>query len=127
MIRSFSTLALPTAAVAPLALIAACGGSPAGSDSIAATNAAAPAGNAAQTVENLPEGQRTAVFLRAIRDAKQECQTVTRSVKVSAAGAPPSWEVTCDGGRQWLVAIDAAGTATVTDRAALDARTGKAG
>jgi hypothetical protein len=117
--RSFAALG-----VAPLALLAACG-SPATDAATNTTDVTVPAGNTARTVENLPEGQRTAVFLRAVRDSGQQCQTVTKSEKVSAAGAPPAWQVTCDGGRQWIVAIDAAGTATVTDRAGLDAQGGR--
>lgn len=113
MVRMLAPGAMPL-----FLLIAACSGSPTG-NAMETTNTAAPAGNTAATVENLPEGQRTAVFLRAIRDAGQQCQTVTRSQKVSTAGTTPTWQVTCDDGREWIVAIDAAGTATVADRASM--------
>lgn len=129
MIRSFSSLVLPAAAIAPLALIAACGGSPAGNDSAAATNAAAAAadaGNTAATIRALPAGQRTAVLLRAIRDAGHDCQTVTQAEEVTADGSPPTWAATCEDRNQWVVAIGADGTANVTSRADLR-KAGKAG
>lgn len=114
MIRAATRLAL---AAIPLAVVAACSGAP--SDAPAATNAATPTGNTAATVRDLPEGQRTAVFLRAIRDAGRDCQTVTKAVEVTAVQGTPTWQATCDDGAQWIVAIGADGVATVTNRAEL--------
>lgn len=122
MTRTLRSLALPAFVVAPLAMLAACGGTPGGNTAAATTNITGAQGDTADAVEKLPEGQRTAVLLRAIRDAGQQCQTVTETVKVSTAGQPPAWQATCDTGKQWIVAIDAAGTATVTDRAGLRAQ-----
>lgn len=101
----------------PLALLAGCG-SP--TPVPAATNAAAPADTTAASIRTLPDGQRTAVFLRAIRDAGHDCQGVTKSAEVTANGSPPTWQATCQDGAQWLVAIGLDGAATVTSRAALD-------
>lgn len=114
MIRAATRLALATI---PLAVVAACSDAP--SDAPAATNAATPTGNTAATVRDLPEGQRTAVFLRAIRDAGRDCQTVTKAVEVTAVQGTPTWQATCDDGAQWIVAIGADGVATVTNRAEL--------
>ena len=119
MIRPLRSIALAAAAIAPLALIAGCGGSPGGNDAAATTNAAVPAGNTAAAIRDLPAGQRTAVLLRAIRDAGRECQGVTAATEVTANGSPPTWAATCEDGNQWIVALGADGTATVTNRTEL--------
>lgn len=119
MIRSLPSLVLPVAALAPLVLIAACGGTPGGNTASDATNTAAPAGNTAATIRDLPAGQRTAVLLRAIRDAGRDCQGVTAATEVTANGSPPTWDATCEDGNQWIVAIGDNGIATVTNRAEL--------
>lgn len=92
----------------PLAL-AACDGKPAASPP-------APQGPSAfQTqVAALPEAQRNAVFIRAIRDAGQDCQGVTRSEAQSvAAGSDPVWHATCSDKATYAVVIGRDGTATV--------------
>ena len=119
MIRPLRSLVLSATVLAPLALIAGCGGSPGGNDAAATTNAAVPAGNTAAAIRDLPAGQRTAVLLRAIRDAGRECQGVTAATEVTANGSPPTWDATCEDGNQWIVALGADGTATVTNRTEL--------
>lgn len=119
MIRSPRSFVIPVAALAPLVLIAACGGSPAGNTAEPVTNAATSDGNTAATIRDLPVGQRTAVLLRAIRDAGRDCQGVTEATEVTAAGSPPTWAATCEDGAQWIVAIGANGVATVTSRSEL--------
>ena len=114
-----TTMSRPLIAFAPLALLAACGGTPTETANSATANTAAPAVNTAATVRDLPEGQRTAVVLRAIRDAGRDCQTVTKAVEVTAVQGTPTWQATCDDGAQWIVAIGADGVATVTNRAEL--------
>lgn len=110
--------ALPCALLAaPLALLAACGSPDRTPETTG--NAAAPATDYAQRVRALPEGQRTAVFLRAIRDAGRDCQTVTEATEVTAQGGPATWSALCDNGARWVVAITPDGTATVVDQAAL--------
>ncbi|SFP87347.1 hypothetical protein [Sphingomonas rubra] len=127
MIRSRSTSILPAALLAPLMLVAACGGSPGGNDAAETANVAAPDGNTAATIRDLPAGQRTAVLLRAIRDAGRDCQGVTEATEVTAQGSPPTWAATCEDGNQWIVAIGEGGTATVTNRTELRQAGGKAG
>ena len=92
------------------ALLAGCGGPARQPD--AAPTAPAADGYAAK-VAALPAGQRVGVFLRAIRDAGQDCQRVVEATTVGAAGSPPAWLATCDDKRRWVVAIADDGTATV--------------
>lgn len=73
----------------------------------------------AQSVQNelaaLPEGQRNAVFIRAIRDANQDCQHVESSTLVGEHQGFPLWSARCDGGRTFTIAIGNAGEAQVID------------
>jgi hypothetical protein len=58
------------------------------------------------------EGQRNAVFLRAIRDAGFSCQHVDRSIAVEGAGPAPMWAAHCNAERQsWAIFIASDGTA----------------
>ncbi|MDQ8758269.1 hypothetical protein RCO27_18730 [Sphingosinicella sp. LHD-64] len=89
---------------------------------LAACQANAPEpGNNAQSVQNelagLPEGQRNAVFIRAIRDANQDCQHVESSALVGAHQGFPLWSARCAGGRTFTIAIGNAGEAQVIDDA----------
>ena len=99
--------------IAALALAtAACGGSGQNqaANAISAANAAEPAGN---QVAALSEGQRNAVFIRAIRDAGLDCQHVERSVPAEAGYNLPAWRATCQGGGEYVIAIGADGTAQI--------------
>jgi hypothetical protein len=99
-------------------------------------NQAAPAANAPEPVGNqiagLSEGQRNAVFIRALRDAGQDCQHVDRSVPAGSYQGQPVWRATCQGGGEWTILIGADGTAQVlpegstidTNQAGADAATG---
>ena len=88
---------------------AACSGS--GHNQAGATaNAPVPAG---QQVAALSEGQRNAVFIRAIRDAGLDCQHVQRSVQAGSAQGMPIWRATCRGGADYMIAIGADGTAQI--------------
>lgn len=102
-------LIAPSIAMSAL-FLAACGS---GAERDAAVNAA-PADDYAERIRALPEGQRDAVLLRAIRDAGQTCQHVTRSVAVADAGGTPSWQARCDDGTTWVVTPNSGGIATVT-------------
>lgn len=105
-----------------LALLAACG-----AEQPAQTNTAAvPADDVdyLARIRSMPQGQRNAVFLRAIRDANQPCQGVTELTEVTGTGGPATWAARCDDGGRWIVAIAADGTATVTSQAAVEG-TGK--
>jgi hypothetical protein len=98
---------------AALALVtAACGGG--------GQNQAAPAANAANAVEPagnqvaaLSEGQRNAVFIRAIRDAGLDCQHVDSAVSVDAGFNLPTWRATCQGGGEYMITIGPDGSAQV--------------
>jgi hypothetical protein len=76
----------------------------------AAANAPEPAGN---QVAALSEGQRNAVFIRAILDAGLECLHVERSVPAGTARDMPVWRATCRGGAEYTIAIGADGTAQI--------------
>jgi hypothetical protein len=94
----------------PLAL-AACGDP-------APQNVAAPVPQAPSAFQNqvaaLDDGPRNAVFIRAIRDAGQDCQQVTKSeAKGDGPGGDPLWHATCSGGATYGVLIGRDGTATV--------------
>lgn len=104
----------------PLAALAACGAEPSAQNS-AAANAAASADNVdyLSRIRSMPQGQRNAVFLRAIRDANQPCQGVTELTEVTSTGGPATWAARCDDGGRWVVAIAPNGTATVTSQAAV--------
>ena len=65
----------------------------------------------AAQVAAMPEGQRNAVFIRAIRDAGQACQRVHASAPIK--GAVGAWAARCADGRHWSVTIGADGIAQV--------------
>ena len=97
--------------IAALALAtAACGGQGGNAPAAKAGNAAEPAGN---RVASLSEGQRNAVFIRAIRDAGLECQHVDSSVAAGTVQDMPVWRARCQGGGQFTIAIGADGTAQI--------------
>lgn len=72
-------------------------------------NAMAEAGYQAE-VANLPVPARNAVFIRALRDARQNCQQVTESLRQPRPGL---WAVRCDDGAGYGVMITPDGTAQV--------------
>lgn len=64
----------------------------------------------------LPEGQRNAVFFRAIRDARLSCQGVTGSEQIAAIGGKPTWRARCDDGVAHLIQVMPDGTVNVMSR-----------
>ena len=62
---------------------------------------------------SMPEAQRNAVFIRAIRDAGQECQHVESSRADGEHQGLPVWSATCSGGGTFTIVIMNNGTATV--------------
>jgi hypothetical protein len=103
-------------ALLPLVLLAGCG-------TPSTQNTAAPAVPTEPTafqnqVAALSEGQRDAMLLRAIRDARMDCQGVTGS-SPSAASTPtkPVWIARCSNGAGYGVVINADGTAGVVGAA----------
>ena len=94
-----------------LAMLAACGSD---SEAPAPVPPEADSENARARLAGLPEGQRNAVFIRAIRDARGDCQGVESSQSVGAAGGEEVWLATCSGGRRWTIQVAEDGSAAVT-------------
>jgi hypothetical protein len=69
-----------------------------------------------QRIAALDEGQRNAVFLRAIRDAGQDCQGVAGSAEGGVQFGMPSWVARCSDGRDWLIMLAPDGRAHVARR-----------
>ena len=89
--------------------LAACGRGGQTSNATAA-NTAEPVGN---QVAALSQGQRDAVFIRAIRDAGLDCQRVQGSIRVGNYRGLPVWQARCQGGGQWTIVVDNDGTAQI--------------
>ena len=68
-------------------------------------------------LETMPEGQRNGVFIRAIRDAGQECQHVERSSRAGEHQGYPLWSATCAGGGNFTIVITTGGVAQVLNDA----------
>lgn len=64
-------------------------------------------------IEALPEGQREGVFLRAIRDAGQPCQGVTKAQSTKTGDGKPAWAATCTDGPNYVLVLGQDGTMTV--------------
>lgn len=101
---------------AAFVLLAACGeaGTPGDTQSIEV-----PEGDYQARLLEMPEGQRDAVFIRAIRDAGFDCQGVESSTFLGDSAGAPTWQATCDDGEQWTIVIGNAGIAQVANSAAL--------
>lgn len=91
------------------------------------TGITVPAGDEQARLEAMPEAQRDAVFLRAIRDAGRDCQNVEQSTSQGEISGAPAWTATCDNGSQWVIVIGRDGIAQVTNAAELKAAGGNAG
>lgn len=68
-------------------------------------------------IASMPEGQRNAVFVRAIRDAGQDCQHVESSDAAGAHQGFPVWNAHCRGGGTWTIVIMNDGVAQVLNAA----------
>ena len=64
-------------------------------------------------VTGLSEGERNAMLIRAIRDARQPCQHVQESMLASEARTAPVYFATCEDGAVYAVAISAGGNVSV--------------
>ena len=69
--------------------------------------------NVQNALEAMPESQRNGVFIRAIRDAGQECQHVESSVPAGQHEGFPVWNATCSRGGTWTIVIMNDGVAQV--------------
>lgn len=70
--------------------------------------AAEPAG---ERVAALPEAEQRAVFLRAIRDAGQDCQFVGEARRAGSYRGMPVWQAHCRGAGDWTIVVADDGTA----------------
>ncbi|HEX8639967.1 MAG TPA: hypothetical protein VF704_02310 [Allosphingosinicella sp.] len=107
--------ALIGASAALVLSLAACGGTD--RETAAETAVANGAESVANRLEAMPEGQRKAVFIRAIQDAGQECQHVESSQRAGEHQGFPVWNATCAGGGTWTIVVREDGTANVLNAA----------
>lgn len=106
-------------AAAALALpLAACGDDAGRTEQ---ANITVPEGDYAQRIAGMEEGARNATFLRAIRDAGHDCQTVQSSSSQGQVNEAPAWTATCEDRSQWTVIIGRDGVATVVNAQGLEA------
>ena len=80
-----------------------------------------PEGNYQERLVSMPEGERNAVFIRAIRDAGRDCQQVTSSALQGERGGQPLWTARCNDGGEWIILIGRGGIAQVANAAELKA------
>ena len=69
-----------------------------------------------ERIAKLPDGQRNAVFLRAIRNAGQNCQNVVGSAQGGEQFGMPSWVARCGDGGDWVIMLSPDGRALVARR-----------
>ncbi len=105
---------LRVTAVALTVLLAGCDEAP---PLPAPSNEASSAEDIQKQIQALPEGQRNGVFIRAIRDAGQECQHVESSEPAGTHRGFPVWNATCAGGGTWTIVIADNGNAQVLNAA----------
>lgn len=63
----------------------------------------------------MQEGQRNAVFIRAIRDAGRDCQNVESSAFQGERNGQPVWTARCGDGQNWVIVIGRDGIAQVAN------------
>jgi hypothetical protein len=100
-----------------LAVLAACGSGEGSTNDAATSGAGGVATNGTdyvQAIRDMPEAQRRATFLRAIRDARQACQQVVEDKAAEPVEGNAAWGVRCEDGRGWLISIARNGDAKVT-------------
>ncbi len=113
-------LMIGTCAALGVALAACDGGTPEAADETANLAANEAAGSPAATqnqLEALSEGERNAVFIRAIQDAGQECQHVESSARGGEHQGFPVWTARCAGGVEWTILIGNDGVVQVLNPA----------
>lgn len=83
----------------------------------------------AERIAAMPEGQRNAVFIRAIRDAGLGCQHVEASQRAGSYEEYPVWNAECTGGGRWTIVITPSGAQIIDAdeaRLAMDAERNQA-
>lgn len=99
----------------PIVLVlAACQGAP---PQQPGNEAGATAGDMQNRLAALSEAERNGVFIRAIRDANQDCQYVESSAPAGTYRGAPLWSARCQGGGTYTIAIGNGGEAQVIDDA----------
>jgi hypothetical protein len=73
-------------------------------------------GGYAGRIAAMPAGERNAVFIRAIRDARFDCQGVTDSSQLPEIDGRPAWQARCGDGGEWVIVIGRDGIAQVSQR-----------
>jgi len=74
-----------------------------------------PEGDYQARLQAMPEGQRNAVFIRALRDARRDCQGVVSSAYQGLLRDRPTWTARCDDGVGWVIIIGKDGVAEVVN------------
>jgi hypothetical protein len=123
MRRMMSTTTL--AAIAALLPLAACdrGSSQAQQPPQAADNAQR---DTQARLAAMAEGERNAVFIRAIRDAGFDCQHVDSSSYQDISAGAPTWVATCDKASNWVILIGSNGAAQVIKGSDIEAARARA-
>jgi hypothetical protein len=109
--KDVGRIAFATLTLALLAL----GGCESGTPEEDTTKIQVPEGDYQARLEAMPEGQRNAVFIRALRDAKRDCQGVLSSAYQGLIQTRPTWTARCDDGVGWVIIIGKAGVAEVVN------------
>ncbi|WP_332811700.1 hypothetical protein [Sphingomonas sp.] len=114
------------AATAALLALAACdrGGSQAQQPAAAAADAQR---DTQARLAAMAEGERNAVFIRAIRDAGFDCQHVDSSSYQGNSAGAPTWVATCDKASNWVILIGSNGAAQVIKGSDIEAARARAG
>ena len=74
-------------------------------------------GDVANQLAALPDAQRNAVFIRAIRDAGEDCQHVESSARAGEYQGMPVWSAQCEGGASWTIVVTRDGSAQLINDA----------
>ncbi len=123
MRQMISTMTL--AAIAALLPLAGCGDK--GSQAKQAGQPAADAQHDFQArLAAMPEAERNAVFIRAIRDASFDCQHVDSSSYQGISAGSPTWVATCDKASNWVILIGSNGSAQVIKGSEIEAAQARA-
>jgi hypothetical protein len=121
--QMISTMSL--VATAAVLLLAGC--DQGGSQAQQPKQPAADARSDAQTrLAGMPEAERNAVFIRAIRDASFDCQHVASSSYQGVSAGSPTWVATCDDASNWVILIGSNGSAQVIKGSEIEAARARA-
>lgn len=76
-----------------------------------------PEGDYQARLQAMPEGQRNAVFIRALRDAGRPCQGVENSTYQGVRDGVPTWTARCTDSGEWLILLGGDGVVQVVGAA----------